>query len=136
MTKLGTKVICKGYLHKTKKKYVMPELPTEDYNKEQRIVMECCLEGEDWCFCEIGGAIEQDQYEIKQSKEFIGIVVDIKEIALKRCYCVDYDDYNDKCYIRTFDIKDSVIKVARVYYRLGKSRLVPCNMLKELISND
>lgn len=131
MTKLGTRVICKGYLKKLPQRYVVPELTEEELAKADKHTKELYAYGNP-IILESSNSIYQPKYTSVESDEFEGIIVDRRIISLGRVFENDYDDlWTGKNRIIVSDCKGS-IACYKVYYRLGKSRLVPCFMAEEI----
>lgn len=135
---LGQKVKCSGYLKKQRKRYCLPSFSQfENFSEEQKqIVMYA-----DPIFIEVCDCVEQENYKVifcEENKEFEGIVVGIKKVNLFIYYACDThdDSFGDsKDYIYTFAKKENAISCYKVFYALGKSRLVPINMV-EVINNE
>lgn len=127
--KLGQKVKCKGYLKKTGNfiqrtddlpKDLYSTLTNGNFEVEKHVAI-------------INGHVKRLNFdeEVKTKeivqKEFSGIIVGKKEIALSIYVTVayGYDGSEHKC-IRKCDF----IYCYKVYYASGKSRLVPCDMVE------
>lgn len=127
--KLGQKVKCSGYLKKQKKRYCLPA--ESILTKEQLEIASVCNP----IYLKLMDEIEQENYKVifcEENKEFEGIIVGKQNINLYTHYvCDSYDNGNiTKYYIQSFLAKECAIPCYKVYYRLGKSRLVPVNMVE------
>ena len=77
--------------------------------------------------------MEKTLRELKE-KNFSGVVVDIKDVVTEEylsvdTVCDDYGVYYSDEYHVIRKRSKTVIKCAKVYYALGKSRLVPLDKL-------
>lgn len=127
--KLGQKVKCKGYLKKTGNfiqrtddlpKDLYSTLTNGNFEVEKHVAI-------------INGHVKRLNFdeEVKTKeivqKEFSGIIVGKKEIALGIYVTVEYGyDCSERDWIRKCDF----IYCYKVYYASGKSRLVPCDMVE------
>lgn len=126
--KLGEKVKCKGYAKKVKMKYCMPQYENPECYSDQELEIISAI-GNELIFIEGTDTIFQKQFEIVE-KEFEGIIVGDKEIALIKAFSCEYDDYKGEEYIYSFVKKEDLVKCAKVYYGFNKSRLVPLDLIE------
>lgn len=134
--KLGTKVKCKGYIvKKTNIEYV--------YANKKHFKKDIGIFGDDVeepkFYIEDLGEYTQKITEIK-NKEFTGIVVGITPVATEYYYTQVEKDIFDPItygYVDTQPLdqvkveKSGYIGCYKVYYAMGKSRLVPVSLLKK-----
>lgn len=127
--KLGDKVKCHGYISKKNTEYIYATKKHFDkQNKEANFI----LDEPDFYLDDIG-EYYQETKEIKE-KEFTGIVVGKAKVFMKNFYTLaeinifgpvtlGYVDteIKDECNVKKVDYIDCF----KVYYAMGKSRLVP-----------
>lgn len=137
--KLGTKVRCKGYIvKKTNIEYVYAN--KKHFEKDMGIF---AYDEETKFYIEDLGEYIQKITEIK-NKEFTGIVVGITPVATEYYYTQVERDIFDPViygYVDTQPLdqvkveKTGYIGCYKVYYAMGKSRLVPIHLVEE-VNND
>lgn len=127
--KLGQKVKCKGYLKKTGNFICKTnDLPKDLYST----VTNGNFEIENYV-ARVNGHVKRLNFdeEVKTKeivqKEFSGIIVGKKETTLSICVTVEYG-YDGSEHERIWKCDFSYCY--KVYYALGKSRLVPCDMVE------
>lgn len=136
---LGCKVVCNGYLKKTKMKYCLPKLDIEDYEPEQLKVISNIGNSEGIKYLKLNEEFEQEQYEVvKLAKPFTGVLVGTQKVFTKKHFKCENDfvDYADNLLtqIKPYTKKEDLQFVAKVYFKKGQSRLVPLEMV-ELIND-
>ena len=133
--KLGDKVKCHGYISKKNTEYIYATKKHFDkQNKEANFI----LDEPDFYLDDIG-EYYQETKEIKE-KEFTGIVVGKTKVSMKNYYKLAERDIFDSVtlgYVDT-EIKDECkvekidyIDCFKVYYAMGKSRLVPITKIEK-----
>ncbi len=135
--KLGDKVHCKGYLKKVNNlEYIYAN--KKHFNKEN-LKANNILE-EPTHYLEEEGELNQITKTFVE-KEFDGIVVAKKEISIENNYTQAFRDiydpitfgYVDSNYIDEVIVrKENYISCYKVFYAMGKSRLVPQSQIKEV----
>lgn len=127
--KLGDKVKCQGYISKKNTEYIYATKKHFDKeNKEAHFTLE-----EPKFYLDDVEEYYQETMEIKE-KEFTGIVVGKTKVSMKNYYALaerhifdpvtlGYVDteIKDECNVKKIDYIDCF----KVYYAMGKSRLVP-----------
>lgn len=134
--KLGTKVKCKGYI--VKKKHIEYVYANKKHFKKDMGSLFSDVK-EPKIYVEDLGEYTQKITEIK-NKEFTGIVVGITKVATEYYYTqVEKDILSNITYgcVDTQPLdqvkveKTGYIDCYKVYYAMGKSRLVPVNLLEK-----
>lgn len=147
-SKLGQKVKCSGYLIKAKDgvhlykkgdKYIAyADIPKDiETDTDRRIVSE--LKGlfdndyEPNCYyLNCGEWVDKKYYDIKDFS-FNGIIVDKKKVIVKGIIGIDYGTtYGGGEYEYFYKQPTEIIECYKVYYAMGKSRLVPINKAEEI----
>lgn len=135
--KLGQKVKCKGYIvKKTNIEYVYAN--KKHFKKDMGIFGDDVEEPK--FYIEDLGEYTQKITEIK-NKKFTGIVVGITPVATEYYYTQVEKDFFDPItygYVDTQPIDQVKVEKAgyigcyKVYYAMGKSRLVPIDLVEEI----
>lgn len=112
----GLKIKIKGYLKKSKIKFVTINL-NEDYPTENQILIN-------------DGEIEQSRFSlIMCDNEKYGFIIGKKKIAITYIYSIDCDDYhNEKITVTKADCIDCYI----VYYQPNRKIYVPINLVEKV----
>lgn len=115
--KLGQKVKCKGYLKKNKLKYAVLK-KDYDENFTDNII---CLDFDDVV------TLHQEIYSVV-SEDFRGVLVGTRNVYILMDLEIEENYFNGKEFIKC--TKYEPIKCAKVYYAMGKSRLVPLELVE------
>lgn len=133
--KLGDKVKCKGYISKKNMKYIYATKKHFDkQNKEANFI----LDEPDFYLDDVDEYYQETKEIIE--KEFTGIVVGKAKVSMKNYYTLAERDifdpvtlgyvdteFIDECKVEKIDYIDCF----KVYYAMGKSRLVPSTKIEK-----